>query len=159
MLLSVPFFYWLHEESYDFYRYTKYALRRFAETTGFEVVLIKELGGAPEMVVEYFFKMHLEVGRPIGKKRCGCAPGGLSNAGGFASRVKDIREDCKLCFPRDHQYEYVLKKHVVFWLRSVPNFLGKRLLVSKIHSRLATLLSDFYGFLHEFPYSEILADC
>jgi SAM-dependent methyltransferase len=56
LLLSVPFFYWLHEESYDFYRYTKYALRRFAETTGFEVVLIKELGGAPEIVVDIFSK-------------------------------------------------------------------------------------------------------
>jgi SAM-dependent methyltransferase len=65
LLLSVPFFYWLHEEPYDYYRYTKYALRRFAEATGFEIILIKELGGAPEIVVDIFSKSILRFG-PIG---------------------------------------------------------------------------------------------
>jgi len=53
LLLSVPFFYWLREP-YDYYRYTHYALRRFAEATGFEIILIKELGGAPEILVDIF---------------------------------------------------------------------------------------------------------
>lgn len=65
LLLSVPFFYWLHEEPYDYYRYTKYALQRFAEATGFEIILIKELGGAPEIVVDIFSKSILRFG-PIG---------------------------------------------------------------------------------------------
>src|SRR5260370_1236948 len=65
LLLSVPFFYWLHEEPYDYYRYTKYALQRFAEATGFEIILIKELGGAPEIVVDIFSKFILRFG-PIG---------------------------------------------------------------------------------------------
>jgi SAM-dependent methyltransferase len=66
LLLNVPFFYWLHEEPYDFYRYTKYALRRFAEATGFDVILIKEVGGAPEIVVDIFSKSILRFG-PIGE--------------------------------------------------------------------------------------------
>ena len=65
LLLSVPFFYWLHEEPYDYYRYTKYALQRFAEETGFDTILIKELGGAPEVVVDIFSKFTCRFG-PIG---------------------------------------------------------------------------------------------
>jgi SAM-dependent methyltransferase len=66
LLLNVPFYYWLHEDPYDYYRYTKYALRRFAETTGFEIILIKELGGAPEIVVDIVSKSVLRFG-PIGE--------------------------------------------------------------------------------------------
>jgi SAM-dependent methyltransferase len=66
LLLSVPFFYWLHEDPYDYYRYTKYALRRFAEVNGFEIILIKELGGAPEIVVDILSKSILRFG-PIGE--------------------------------------------------------------------------------------------
>jgi len=65
LLLNVPFFYWLHEEPYDYYRYTKYALRRFAEVTGFDIILIKELGGAPEIVVDIFSKF-ISTWGPIG---------------------------------------------------------------------------------------------
>lgn len=56
LLLSVGFFNWLAEQPNDYFRYTKYALLRFAETTGFEVILIKELGGAPEIIVDIFAK-------------------------------------------------------------------------------------------------------
>jgi SAM-dependent methyltransferase len=66
LLLSVPFYYCLHEDPYDYYRYTKYALQRFAEATGFEIILIKELGGAPEIVVDIVSKSILRFG-PIGK--------------------------------------------------------------------------------------------
>jgi SAM-dependent methyltransferase len=66
LLLNVPFYYYLHEEPYDYYRYTKYALLRFAETTGFEIILIKEVGGAPEIVVDIVSKSILRFG-PIGE--------------------------------------------------------------------------------------------
>jgi len=66
VLLNVPFFYYLHEEPYDFFRYTKYALRRFAETTGFEIILIKEVGGAPEVPVDIVSKSILRLG-PVGE--------------------------------------------------------------------------------------------
>src|ERR1700756_4660039 len=59
-------YYYLHEEPYHYYRYTKYALRRFAETTGFDIILIKELGGAPEVVVDIVSKSILRLG-PLGE--------------------------------------------------------------------------------------------
>ena len=50
--MNVPFFYWLHEEPYDYYRYTKYSLRVMAEESGFEVVEIDPLGWAPEILTD-----------------------------------------------------------------------------------------------------------
>ncbi len=52
LLLNVPFFYRLHEEPYDFYRYTEHALRRFAERTGFEVIALEPAGGTPEIFAD-----------------------------------------------------------------------------------------------------------
>lgn len=52
LLLNVPFLYWLHEIPHDYYRYTEYALRRFAEQSGFEVLELEPLGGAPYVVAD-----------------------------------------------------------------------------------------------------------
>src|SRR6516225_3576415 len=66
MLLNVPFCYRMHEEPYDYYRYTKYALQRFAQETGFDTILIKEIGGTPEIVVDIISKFIVRFG-PIGR--------------------------------------------------------------------------------------------
>lgn len=68
LIMNVPFFYWLHEEPYDYYRYTKYSLRVMAEESGFEVVEIKPLGGAPEILTDITAKtirMIPLIGKPI----------------------------------------------------------------------------------------------
>jgi SAM-dependent methyltransferase len=49
ILMNVPFFYWLHEEPFDFYRYTEYSLRRFAEETHSKIHVLKPLGGVIEI--------------------------------------------------------------------------------------------------------------
>ena len=51
-LWSVPFMYWLHEEPNDYYRYTEFALRRFAEQSGFEVVALDPIGGIVELIAD-----------------------------------------------------------------------------------------------------------
>jgi ubiquinone/menaquinone biosynthesis C-methylase UbiE len=43
--LSAPLFYAEHERPYDFFRYTRYGLRRLLETAGFEVLEIEWLEG------------------------------------------------------------------------------------------------------------------
>ncbi len=52
VLLNVPFLYWLHEVPHDFHRYTRYALERYARQVGLEVVLLEELGGPAEALVD-----------------------------------------------------------------------------------------------------------
>ncbi len=52
ILLNVPFFYWLHETPHDYYRYTEFALRRFAERHGFEVLVLEATGGTPEILAD-----------------------------------------------------------------------------------------------------------
>ncbi len=67
ILMNTPFYYCLHETPYDYYRYTEFALRRFAALTGFEILVLKPIGGAPEVLADIFAK-HLQfvplIGRP-----------------------------------------------------------------------------------------------
>ena len=57
VILNVPFYYPLHEEPHDFYRYTEFALRRFAEATGFKMVELKPVGGAVEILADVTSKL------------------------------------------------------------------------------------------------------
>lgn len=61
ILLNVPFYYWLHEQPHDFYRYTEFALRRFVQNSGLELILLKSIGGAPEIMTDIFSKNVLRV--------------------------------------------------------------------------------------------------
>lgn len=45
LILTVPFAWELHEEPYDFFRYTKYALKELFEQNGFQIDYIKPNGG------------------------------------------------------------------------------------------------------------------
>jgi len=49
-IVTGPFFWPIHEEPYDFYRYTKYGFAYLAEQAGLEVVAIKENGGIWAMI-------------------------------------------------------------------------------------------------------------
>lgn len=56
LIMNVPFFYWLHEEPFDYYRYTKYSLKKMADESGFEIIELQSLGGAPEILADIFAK-------------------------------------------------------------------------------------------------------
>lgn len=45
LIISAPFCWELHEEPYDFYRYSKYGLKAMIESRGFEVKSLKANGG------------------------------------------------------------------------------------------------------------------
>jgi SAM-dependent methyltransferase len=57
LILGVPFQYQLHEEPLDFYRYTEFALRRFASLAGLDVIDLSRFGGAPEVVADISTKV------------------------------------------------------------------------------------------------------
>lgn len=52
LIMNVPFLYKLHETPHDYFRYTKFALKEFASTSGFETVQIDEIGGLPEVFTD-----------------------------------------------------------------------------------------------------------
>jgi len=54
IILTVPFVWELHEEPYDFFRYTKHALNEIFEKSGFEVVYIKPNGGKWACIFQMF---------------------------------------------------------------------------------------------------------
>lgn len=57
LLLNVPFFYQIHEEPYDFHRYTSFSLARMCEMAGLRVIEISPLGGAPEILTDIVSKL------------------------------------------------------------------------------------------------------
>ena len=59
IILSVPFFYWIHEEPYDYYRYTEFKLRDFCEARNLEIVAAEAYGGVPEIVFDIIGKCFL----------------------------------------------------------------------------------------------------
>ncbi|OQY29621.1 MAG: hypothetical protein B6244_03255 [Candidatus Cloacimonetes bacterium 4572_55] len=56
LIMNVPFYYWLHEQPHDYYRYTEFALRRFVENSGLKVIQLECIGGAPEIMTDIFAK-------------------------------------------------------------------------------------------------------
>lgn len=46
LIMGVPFYYWLHETPYDYFRYTEYALKSMLENVGYEILEIQATGGA-----------------------------------------------------------------------------------------------------------------
>ena len=52
VLVFVPFFYGLHEQPHDYYRYTEHALRRFCDVAGLAVEHLEPYGGAPEIFMD-----------------------------------------------------------------------------------------------------------
>lgn len=57
LILNVPFYYKIHEMPHDYYRYTEFALRRFAEKSGLKVLMLKPMGGIPEIMTDLTAKM------------------------------------------------------------------------------------------------------
>jgi SAM-dependent methyltransferase len=68
LLMNVPFYYMLHEEPHDYYRYTEFALRRLMDRNGLQILQLQAMGGAPEVMLDVFSKnvMHVPVaGVPV----------------------------------------------------------------------------------------------
>jgi SAM-dependent methyltransferase len=57
LLLNVPFYYPIHEEPFDFYRYTRYSLDWMCTDAGLEVIDISSIGGLPEVFTDLASKL------------------------------------------------------------------------------------------------------
>ena len=67
VMVNVPFFYWLHEDPHDYFRYTEYALRRFVDESGLRLLFLERTGGAADILADVMAKNAATVpvvGRP-----------------------------------------------------------------------------------------------
>lgn len=79
LILTVPFFYWLHEEPFDYYRYTRHALQRLCDDSQLQVLELEPYGGALEVVLDIVAKnihgryagVHLAISRFLHRSRLG----------------------------------------------------------------------------------------
>ena len=70
LIMNVPFYYWLHEKPYDYYRYTEFALRRFHQEADLEIIELTAIGGVPEILADLIAKNILRL--PIVGKKLFC---------------------------------------------------------------------------------------
>jgi SAM-dependent methyltransferase len=74
-LLSVPFFYKIHEAPHDYFRYTEFSLRNFANKNGFRVVELASFGGLPEIFTDILAKNLVKI--PVIGEGCAVAVQGI----------------------------------------------------------------------------------
>ncbi|NEU76753.1 class I SAM-dependent methyltransferase [Hassallia byssoidea VB512170] len=60
IILTVPFLYWLHEQPYDFFRYTEFALRMFCKNNNLTLIELEPYGGALEVVLDIIAKQMIQ---------------------------------------------------------------------------------------------------
>jgi len=56
LILGIPFLYRLHEEPFDFNRFTKYQLKKICEDNGLNVIKIEEWGGPLSVILDIIGK-------------------------------------------------------------------------------------------------------
>lgn len=54
--ITVPFFYWIHEAPFDYYRYSIYQLKSLLNNNGFEIVDYKIVGGFGTCLIDLLSK-------------------------------------------------------------------------------------------------------
>jgi SAM-dependent methyltransferase len=61
ILLNTPFYYWIHEEPHDYFRYTRYSLMRFARHYKFKIIQLNVVGGMPEVIADILAKNFVKI--------------------------------------------------------------------------------------------------
>jgi len=64
ILIGVPFLFSLHDEPYDYFRYTEFAIKMFCESNYLQVLSIDSMGGSPEVIINIIAK-HLSFSRTL----------------------------------------------------------------------------------------------
>jgi SAM-dependent methyltransferase len=61
IILTVPFLYWLHEQPYDYFRYTEFALRMFCQQNNLTIIELEPYGGAIEVILDIVAKQLIRI--------------------------------------------------------------------------------------------------
>lgn len=92
-IIGVPFLYWIHEEPFDYNRYTSFQLRRLMADAGLQIEEISALGGSPEVVADIVGKT-LMIRPALSRLFVRCARRALN-----LKKIKRLSERTKDKFP------------------------------------------------------------
>lgn len=70
-IIATPFMYWLHEEPYDYFRWTPHALRAGCRDAGLDPIELHRIGGAPEVIADILGKVASSAGPRLAKGTVG----------------------------------------------------------------------------------------
>ena len=56
IFVNTPFYYFVHEEPHDYYRYTRFALERYVQSVGLNLIYLQPIGGIPEIIADLLAK-------------------------------------------------------------------------------------------------------
>ena len=59
VIIAVPFFYWIHEQPHDYYRYTEFTLRRICEDSGLKILELEPYGGYLDVLFDTINKVFI----------------------------------------------------------------------------------------------------
>jgi ubiquinone/menaquinone biosynthesis C-methylase UbiE len=57
IIISVPFMYQIHEQPYDYFRYTQFFFQKWASQNSMQILEIKEYGGRFDIFIDNFHKL------------------------------------------------------------------------------------------------------
>lgn len=103
ILLSIPFYYWIHESPYDFFRYTAFGLKYFAEQSDLSIVDIHSFGGPYDILEDMMGKLVLK------KTPYTCV---LKICRAFFSCIRNSKKGCK--FNKDMAERFPLGYFSIF---------------------------------------------
>jgi SAM-dependent methyltransferase len=83
LILTVPFYYWVHEAPHDYHRFTRFALEKLARDGGLRVSELTPYGGYPDVVLDLLNK-------GLAKKPMVCRM--FLGAAGWTTRTKPYRK-------------------------------------------------------------------
>ncbi|MBX2840906.1 MAG: class I SAM-dependent methyltransferase [Flammeovirgaceae bacterium] len=56
LIITVPFFYWIHEPPFDFFRYTEFSLANFCKEKNLKIILWRTPGSYTGLILQSFCK-------------------------------------------------------------------------------------------------------
>ena len=59
VIIAVPFLYWIHEQPYDFHRYTEYSLVKMCEDSGLKIIEMEAYGGYLDVLFDTINKVFI----------------------------------------------------------------------------------------------------
>lgn len=87
IVIGVPFLYWVHEAPHDYFRYTEFCLKRMLDEAGLDLIRLRRVGGAFEVLADVLLKATARFSNPLA--RIGSTVAHALSVGHVGSEIRD----------------------------------------------------------------------